>query len=84
MGSESLYSMAAITSGHGDALGDLGMLAGERFAPTINTPDRIPTPFGDIPLPHTQIPLGPAIVDPEMPRDNTSVTSDHTFDDRPI
>lgn len=84
MGSESLYSMSAIASGHGDALGELGMLADGRTAPTIGTPDRIPTPFGDVPLPHTDIPLGPAILDPEAPRDNSSVTSDHRFDGRPI
>ncbi|MEZ0342420.1 alpha/beta hydrolase [Mycobacterium sp. pV006] len=80
MGSESLYSMAAISSGHGDALGDLGMLAGERVPPTLSTPDRIPTPFGDIPLPHTDIPIGPAVLDPEVARPNRSVTTDHIHD----
>lgn len=80
MGSESLYSMAAISSGHGDALGDLGMLAGERVPPTLSTPDRIPTPFGDIPLPHADIPVGPAVLDPEAARPNRSVTTDHTHD----
>jgi hypothetical protein len=84
MGSESLYSMSAIASGHGDALGELGMLAGERTPPTISTPDHIPTPFGDVPLPHTDIPIGPAVVDPEIPRDNGAVTADHRFDGRPI
>ncbi|MCV7367652.1 alpha/beta hydrolase [Mycolicibacterium duvalii] len=80
MGSESLYSMAAISSGHGDALGDLGMLAGERVPPTLTTPDRIPTPLGDIPLPHTDIPVGPAVLDPEAGRPNRSLTSDHNYD----
>lgn len=84
MGSESLYSMAAISSGHGDALGELGMLAGERTAPTVSTPDRIPTPFGDISLPHADVPLGPAIIDPEAGRDSGSVTADHKFDGKPL
>ncbi|AFM15531.1 Alpha/beta hydrolase of unknown function (DUF1023) [Mycolicibacterium chubuense NBB4] len=84
MGSESLHSMSAIASGHGDALGELGMLAGERTAPTISTPERIPTPFGDVPLPHVDIPLGPAVLDPEFGRDGSSVTSDHKFDGNPI
>ncbi|UXA18746.1 alpha/beta hydrolase family protein [Mycobacterium sp. SMC-4] len=80
MGSESLYSATAIATGHGDALGDLGMLAGERVPHTLSTPDRIPTPLGDIPLPHTDIPVGPAVLDPEAGRPNRSVTSDHTYD----
>ena len=84
MGSESLYGMAAIASGHGDALGELGMLAGERTAPTIGTPDRLPTPFGEIPLPNVDVPLGPAVIDPEVARDGGSVTSDHKFDGNPI
>lgn len=84
MGSESLYSMAAISSGHGDALGDLGMLAGERAPLSVNTPDRIPTPFGDLPIPSADIPVGPVIIDPEAGRDGHSVTSDHKFDGNPI
>lgn len=84
MGSESLYSMAAIASGHGDALGELGMLAPERVAPTISTPNHIPTPFGDIPLPNVDIPVGPAIIDPEIGRSGGSVTSDHRYDGNPI
>jgi len=84
MGSESLYGMAAIASGHGDALGELGMLAGERTAPTIGTPDRLPTPFGEIQLPTVDVPLGPAVIDPEVARAGGSVTSDHKFDGNPI
>lgn len=84
MGSESLYSMAAISSGHADALGELGMLAGERTSPTISTPDRIVTPFGDIPIPSADIPVGPAVIDPEAGRDAHTVTADHKFDGNPI
>lgn len=83
MGSESLYSMSAIASGHGNALDDLGMLAGDRVPPTLRTPDRIPTPFGDIGLPSADIPVGPSVLDPEAPRPNQSVTSDHIHD-KPI
>ena len=84
MGSESLHGMAAVASGHGDSLGELGMLAGERTAPTISTPDRVPTPFGDIPLPNVDVPFGPAIIDPEVGRDGGSVTADHRYDGNPI
>jgi len=84
MGSESLYGMAAIASGPGDALEELGMLAGERTAPTIGAPDRLPTPFGEIPLPTVDVPLGPAVIDPEVARAGGSVTSDHKFDGNPI
>jgi uncharacterized protein YukE len=80
MGSESLYSMAAISSGHGDALGELGMLAPERTAPTISTPDKIDTPFGEIDVPQVSMPVGPEIIDPEAGRDPDSVTSNHKFD----
>ncbi|MGY4653980.1 alpha/beta hydrolase [Mycobacterium sp. URHB0021] len=81
IGSESLYSMAAISSGHGDALAELGMLAEERGPLTVSTPDKIDTPLGEIDLPKIEMPVSPwELVDPESARDPGSITSENKFD----
>lgn len=69
-GSESLHSMADITSGHGDALEADGLTAGHRYLPgTVNVPG-----LGPVGL----VPGMPAVIDPEWNRE--SVADNHVFD----
>lgn len=75
-GSESLYSMADIVSGHGDALGSDGMLAFPRRQPQI----WIGFPgLGSVGI---DIPGTPASIDPEWSRSPGSITDGHVFDER--
>ncbi|BBX39535.1 alpha/beta hydrolase [Mycobacterium simiae] len=74
-GSEALYSMADIASGHGDALESDGMTAEHRYQPgKVDIPGLGPVGIG--------IPGTPAVVDPEWGRPPESVTDDHVFDDQ--
>ncbi|OMC14952.1 alpha/beta hydrolase [Mycobacterium sp. SP-6446] len=72
-GSESLHSMADITSGHGDALEADGMTAQHRYKP------------GQVNIPGLG-PVGPSfpglVMDPEWQRAPGSITDDHVFDDQ--
>jgi hypothetical protein len=73
-GSEALYSMADITSGHGDALASDGMLAQPRHQPGVQV---------DIPglrRVNVGIPGTPTADDPEWDRAPGSITDDHIFD----
>jgi hypothetical protein len=74
-GSEALYSMADIASGHGDALASDGMLAQPRHQPRI----QIDIPgLGSIGI---ELPGTPASIDPEWDRSPGSITDTHVFDD---
>ena len=85
MGSESLHSMAAIASGHGDALGQMGALAGERMPLRVGIrAETIELPFGlgEIDLPGVDVQLPGELWDPESQQDPASVTAAHFFDAR--
>jgi hypothetical protein len=75
LGSESLHSMADITSGHGDALAADGMTAEHRYQPGKVT---IPG-LGEVGI---GIPDVPIVVDPEWSRAPGSITDDHVFDEQ--
>ncbi len=73
-GSEALYGMADIVSGHGDQLQADGMTAEHRHSiggVQIRIPGLPPVTLG----PHT-----PAVVDPEWDRPPGSITDNHVFD----
>jgi hypothetical protein len=72
-GSEALYSMADIASGHGDALGSDGMLADPRHRPEVT----VKLPWGPVTI---QEPAGPAFLDPEADRPRGSIQDNHVFD----
>ncbi|BCZ25266.1 alpha/beta hydrolase [Mycobacterium senriense] len=73
-GSEALYGMADIVSGHGDQLQADGMTAEHRHSlggVQVRIPGLPPVTIG----PHT-----PAVVDPEWERSPGSITDNHVFD----
>lgn len=73
-GSEALYGMADIVSGHGDQLQADGMTAEHRHSlggVQVRIPGLPPVTIG----PHT-----PAVVDPEWDRSPGSITDNHVFD----
>lgn len=73
-GSEALYGMADIVSGHGDQLQVDGMTAEHRHSlggVQVSIPGLPPVNIG----PHT-----PAVVDPEWERSPGSITDNHVFD----
>ena len=72
-GSEALYSMADIVSGHGGALQADGMTAQHRYQlGKVNLPGLGPVGIG--------IPGTPAAIDPEWDRAAGSITDNHVFD----
>src|ERR1700758_4395187 len=75
LGSESLHSMADITSRHGDALAADGMTAEHRYQPGKVT---IPG-LGEVGI---VLPDLPVVVDPEWSRAPGSITDDHVFDEQ--
>ncbi|OBF10173.1 hypothetical protein A5730_07480 [Mycobacterium sp. ACS4054] len=73
-GSEALYGMADIVSGHGDQLQADGMTADHRYSVggvQVRIPGLPPVTIG----PHT-----PAVIDPEWERSPGSITDNHVFD----
>ncbi|OBH26754.1 hypothetical protein A5692_26425 [Mycobacterium sp. E342] len=73
-GSEALYGMADIVSGHGDQLQADGMTAEHRHSfggVQVRIPGLPPVTIG----PHT-----PAVIDPEWERSPGSITDNHVFD----
>ena len=67
MGSESLYSMAAISSGHGRCAGGAGHARRGAGSLTVSTPDKIDTPFGENrPAEDRGCRCRPEVVDPEV------------------
>jgi Alpha/beta hydrolase len=72
-GSEALYGMADIASGHGDALGSDGMLADARHRPEVT----VKLPWGPATI---EEPAGPAFIDPEANRPRDSIQDNHVFD----
>lgn len=73
-GSEALYGMADIVSGHGDQLQADGMTAEHRYSfggVQVRIPGLPPVTIG----PHT-----PAVIDPEWERSPGSITDNHVFD----
>lgn len=73
-GSEALYGMSDIVSGHGDQLQADGMTADHRHSlggVQVRIPGLPPVTIG----PHT-----PAVIDPEWERSPGSITDNHVFD----
>ncbi|WP_343571956.1 alpha/beta hydrolase [Mycobacterium sp.] len=78
-GSESLFSMGNIVSGHASELAGDGMLAGARTDQTVLKPPVVNIPgIGDVTLPIGDTTV-PVIHDPEWDRPGSSVHDDHGF-----
>ncbi len=82
LGSESLRSMTDIASGHGDGLGDQGLLAEGRRQLHVGLPHRLDLPgLPPIDLPDwdVRVPGTPAFNDPEGDRAQGSITGGHRY-----